>query len=229
LSESSKSKHRSVELRLLVVLGGISAVAIVGVLSILPYRLYERDIRHATVEAHRIASVLHVSLSEAIAEGEDTAQLLNRFQGIADLQIRLRRLEPSEAHPAQLDRRGTSTLDGTDLTYVAAPILDPEGRTWLAEMYFDLAAMKRESIRLIIDLVIAVALGSVAFAGVVYWLIHRGLVVPLRETTRELLAHDASCGSVSLPEFESREMIDLVDALEHACRPVERADSTKPH
>ena len=210
-------KSHSVEFRLLQVLAGISVIAILGVLAILPYRLYERDIRHATVEAHRIAGLLHVSLADALAEGEDTTALVNRFQGMPALSIRLRRLEPEERHPAAEERRGSSTLDDTDLTYVGAPILDNEGRTWLVEMYFDLSPMKRESVRLIIDLVLAVALGSLAFSAVVYWLVHRGLVVPLRRTTRELVAQ-ADCASIELPEFESLEMIELAGALQLACR-----------
>jgi hypothetical protein len=209
-------KH-SVEFRLLQVLAGISVVAILGVLAILPYRLYERDIRHATVEAHRIAGLLHISLADALAKGEDTTALVNRFQGMPSLSIRLRRLEPGERHPAADERRGSSTLDDTDLTYVAAPILDDEGRTWLAEMYFDLSPMKRESVRLIIDLVLAVALGSLAFSAVVYWLVHRGLVVPLRRTTRELIAQ-ADCATIELPAFESLEMSELAGALQRACR-----------
>ena len=44
-----------------------------GVLAILPYRLYARDVRHATVHAHRIASVVHTALSHAILEGEGWA------------------------------------------------------------------------------------------------------------------------------------------------------------
>jgi hypothetical protein len=210
-------KSHSVEFRLLQVLAAISVVAILGVLAILPYRLYERDIRHATVEAHRIAGLLHISLADALAKGEDTTALINRFQGMPALSIRLKRLEPEERHPAAEERRGSSTLDGTDLTYVAPPILDDEGRTWLAEMYFDLSPMKRESVRLIIDLVLAVALGSLAFSAVVYWLVHRALVVPLRRTTRELLAQE-DCANIELPKFESHEMIELASALERVCR-----------
>jgi len=206
-----------VEFRLLQVLAGISVVAILGVLAILPYRLYERDIRHATVEAHQMAGLLHVALADALARGEDTTALVNRFQGMTSLEIRLRPLAADEKHPSADLQRGSSTLVGTDLTYVAAPILDDEGRTWLAEMQFDLAPMKRESIRLIIDLVLAVAMGSIAFSAVVYWLVHRALVVPLRRATQELLAQ-AGCETVELPRFESREMIDLAEALDRACR-----------
>lgn len=211
------SRPRSVEFRLLQLLAGISVVAVLGMLAILPYRLYDRDIRRATVEAHRTAGLLHAALADALSRGEDTSSLVNRLQGTTSLAIRLRRLAPNEPHPAGDARRGSSTRDDTDLTYVAAPILDNEGRTWLAEMQFDLAPMKRESVRLIIDLVLAVALGSIAFSAVVYWLVHRALVVPLRKATLELRAQD-DCTAIRLPEFESREMVELADALEHACR-----------
>jgi hypothetical protein len=211
------SESRSVEFRLIQLLAGISAVAIVGVLSILPYRLYERDIRHATVEAHRLAGLLHVALADSLARGEDTSALVNRFQGNPALTIRLRPLAPDEQHPAAENGRGSSTRDDTDLRYVAPPILDNQGRTWLAEMQFDLSPMKRESIRLIIDLVIAVALGSIAFSAVVYWLVHTALVVPLRRTTKKLRSQ-ADCQDLELPHFESREMEDLSQAIQSACR-----------
>ncbi len=208
---------RSVEYRLIQVLAGISAVAILGVLAILPYRLYERDIRRATVEAHRIAGLLHVAIADALSNGEDTSRLVNRIQGSTALSIRLRPLAEGEVHPAADARRGSSQRDDTDLTWVAPPILDDRGRTWLAEMQFDLSPMKRESVRLIIDLVVAVALGSIAFSFVVYWLVHSALVLPLRRTTRQLLAQ-ADGDAAPLPAFRSREMEELSRALEAVCR-----------
>ena len=51
------SGSNSLERRLQIALAGIACVAVIGVMAILPYRLYERDIRHARVSAHRIASV----------------------------------------------------------------------------------------------------------------------------------------------------------------------------
>ena len=68
----------------------------------------------------------------------------------------------------------------------APPILDPDGGTWLATMRFDLSPMKRESIRLIIDLVLAVLIGSAAFSLVVYVLIRRMLLKPLHEVTHRV-------------------------------------------
>jgi hypothetical protein len=209
---------KSVETHLLVLLGVIALIAVLGVLAILPYRLYSRDIRHATVEAHRVASVLNVALADAIAHGEDASGLINRFQGIADLRISLRKLEGDESHPAAESRRGTSTLDGTELTYVGAPILDKDGSTWLAEMVFDLSPMKRESVRLIIDLVLAVSAGSLAFSVLVFWLVRQYLVVPLRRTTEVLKGYDGESGAVTMPEFGSSEMRDLARAVETACR-----------
>jgi hypothetical protein len=210
--------QRSVEIRLIQVLAVIAMMAIAGVLVLLPYRLYSRDIRHATVEAHRISNVLHAALSQAILAGEDTTSLVNRFQGIADLEIRLRALGSGEEHPAAVSGRGSSTLDGTDLTYVAPPILDREGRTWIAEMYFDLSPMKRESVQLIIDLVLAVVIGSMLFSVLVFWLVHVSLVVPLRHATEVIERHDPQTEIVQMPAFRSREMSELAGAVEAACR-----------
>ena len=216
------SEINSVETKLIRILAVIALVAVLGVLGILPYRLYARDIRGAEVQAHRIASVLHAALSERIAEGEDVSELVNRFQAIADLQIRLRQLGDGEVHPVVTSGRAWSELDGTDLTYTGVPILDRAGGIWLAEMNFDLSPMKRESVRLIVDLVGAVIAGSIAFSALVYWLVRRHLVEPLREATRALRAHKDACQSIELPAFASREMNDLARALESACR-VERA------
>jgi hypothetical protein len=46
-------------------------------------------------------------------------------------------------------------------------------------MEFDLAPLKRESVRLIIDLVLAVALGSLVFSAVVFVLVRQSVVLPL--------------------------------------------------
>jgi len=208
---------KSVESRLLRVLVAIALAAVVGVLLILPYRLYSRDIRNATVEAHRVASVLHVALAQALREGEDPSALINRFQGIADLGVHLRPLEPDEVHPAS-DGRGRSHLDGTDLTYTAPPLLDGRGRQWLAEMHFDLAPVKRESVRLIIDLVLAVVVGSALFSALIFWLVRTSLLGPLRRVTQAIADHDAANEIVVLPPSESRELAELSDAVTRACR-----------
>lgn len=208
----------SVEYRLLQILAGIALVAVLGVLAIVPYRLYSRDIRHAQVEAHRISAVTHTALSNAVEQGEDVSDLVNRLQGIADFSLRLRQLEAGEVHPAATSGRGTSELHGTDLTYVAAPILDKDGQTWLATMEFDLSPMKRESVRLIIDLVLAVVVGSAVFSLAVYLLIRRSLVVPLRAVTASIEKIERTKEPVHLPEFETRELAALAHAIERACR-----------
>ncbi|MBW2371702.1 MAG: hypothetical protein JRF70_04135 [Deltaproteobacteria bacterium] len=208
----------SVESRLIKILAGIAAVAVVGVLVLVPYRLYARDIRHAEVQAHRVASVAHTALSAAVARGEDVTDLANRFQGIADFEIRLRKQEAGELDPAATTGRGTSHLDGTDLTYTAAPIEDASGQVYLATMHFDLSPMKRESVRLIIDLILAVVLGSALFSAVVYVLIRRSLVEPLKEVTRTIEAIADSELPATMPEFETREMLALADAVTRACR-----------
>lgn len=208
----------SVEGHLLKILAGIAAVAVLGVLALVPYRLYSRDIRHAEVQAHRIAAVAHTAVSHAVLEGEDVADLANRLQGIADFEIRLRKLGAEEVHPAATSARGTSDLDGTDLTYVSAPIVDHDRNTYLASMHFDLSSMRRESIRLIIDLILAVVIGSAVFSGIVYLLIRRSLVQPLRDVTRTIEQIEAGSDPVHMPEFETREMSALAHAIERACR-----------
>ncbi len=207
----------SVETRLLQILAAIAAVAVFGVLALVPYRLYSRDIRHAQVQAHRVASVAHTAVSHAVLQGEDVADLANRLQGIADFEIRLRKLEPGELDPAA-GSRGSSRLDGTDLTYTSSPVLDAEGNAYLPTMHFDLSPMRRESVRLIIDLVLAVILASAVFSGVVYLLIRRSLVQPLRDVTRTIEQIEAGSGPVDLPQFETREMSALADAIQRACR-----------
>ena len=46
------------EFRLALTLGVIALVAVAGILAILPYRLYERDIRLASTHAHRMSAVV---------------------------------------------------------------------------------------------------------------------------------------------------------------------------
>lgn len=209
--------RRSLETRLLKVLLAIGVVAVLGVLAILPYRLYERDIRNATVDAHRLSSVVHTALSNALAQGEDPTDLINRLQGIADLDIRLVQLKSGESHPAAANGHGTSSVSGTVLTYVAPPIFDQQGGSWLAEMSFDLAPLKRDSVRLIIDLVLAVVLGSAIFSAVVFMLIRQSLVTPLRQLTHTIERRHPDHFEVEIPEFETSEMKDLADAVERAC------------
>ncbi|MCC6640323.1 MAG: hypothetical protein IT386_04055 [Deltaproteobacteria bacterium] len=206
----------SVQLRLIQLLAVIAAVAVAGVVVIVPYRLYQRDIRHAEVSAHRVASVVHVALGQALHDGKDVADLVNRLQGIADLEIRLHKLAPDETHPAATSGRGSSELDGTDLDFTAPPILARDGSTWLATMHFDLSPMKRESVRLIIDLMIAVLLGSLVFSCAVFFLIRRLMIEPLREVTRrvERFADGQPIGERS--EYDTEELEALADALERA-------------
>jgi len=210
------SNRPSVQLRLTQLLAAIAAIAVAGVVAIVPYRLYQRDIRNAEVSAHRLASVVHVSLGQALHNGEDMTDLVNRLQGIADLEIRLRRLEANEAHPAATSGRGSSELHGTDLDYTSPPILGRDGGAWLATMHFDLSSMKRESVRLIVDLMIAVIVGSLVFSLAVFFLIRRLLIEPLHEVTKrvEQFADGQPVGAV--PDYETRELESLAAALERA-------------
>ena len=217
----SSSARPSAERRLLWFLAGIAAVAILGVLAIVPYRLWERDVRLAEVTAHRIGSILHVALAHDLRHAsdlEDVFDLANRLQGIADLQISLRKLQATELHPAGAGGRGSSERHDTDLLYTAPPILDRNGETWLATMRFDLSPMKRDSIRLIIDLVLAVLIGSAAFSLVVFVLIRRMLLQPLHEVTHRVEAFADGREPGPLPEFETRELAVLMDALDRARR-----------
>lgn len=205
----------SLERRLLLTLAVIACVAALGVVAILPYRLYQRDVRHAKVQAHRVSSVAHAALSSTLRQGGEVDDLVNRLQGIGEFEVSLTRVEadPADAAPA----RGSSDLDGTTLTYTAAPIRGPEGERWLATMTFDLAPMKRESVRLIIDLVLAVLLGSAVFSAVVYGLVRASLLAPLHDLTRRVGELDESDAEIELPEFRTAEMTALASAIERAC------------
>jgi hypothetical protein len=209
--------RRSIESHLLKTLAAIAVVAVVGVLAILPYRLYDRDIRHAKVQAHRLSSVVQTALAHAVVSGEDPTDLINRLQGLADVDIQLARLDSKQIHPAATSGHGKSELSGTRLTYIAPPILGRGGEVWLAEMEFDLSPMKRESVRLIIDLVIAVVLGSLVFSFVVFLLVRQSVVVPLREFVETIDRRHPNHPDVAAPEFETLEMRQLVDAVERAC------------
>jgi hypothetical protein len=220
------SQAASIERRLIGTLLVIAGIAIGGVLAILPYRLYSRDIQQATTNAHRLSSVVHVALSHAMLRNDfdqseaSLTDLVNRLQGIGDVDIRLRRLEPGEIHPATASGKGSSTRRDTELVYVAPPITDRHGKSWLATMEFDLSPMKSRSIRLITDLVLAVAIGSVVFSVVIFMMIRRSLFQPIQAVTKRVSEFsDAQSRSedVKMPEFESAEMRALAMAVERAC------------
>lgn len=205
----------SAERRLILVLAGIAGVAILGVLAILPYRLYTRDIRNAEVHAHRISSVAQTALIETLREGRDAADLINRFKSIADFDIQLVRVENAKKG---MGSPADSVLDGTILVYTSASIADDEGWPWQVRTTFDLAAMKRESVRLIIDLVVVVVLGSAVFSAVVFLLVRHAIFIPLRRMTESVKQLSSSEEAPTLPAFHSREMVDLAGAVELACR-----------
>jgi methyl-accepting chemotaxis protein len=214
----------SVERRLIQTLLLIAGIAIGGVLAILPYRLYSRDIQQATTDAHRLSSVVHVALSHALLREEldqtSLTDLVNRMQGMGNVEVRLRSLAPGELHPAATSGKGSSTRRDTELVYVAPPITDRLGKTWLATMEFDLSPMKRRSIHLITDLVLAVAIGSLAFSCVIFLLIRRALLQPIQSVTERIaeIAEAPDIGqSIKMPEFESAEMNALAREVERAC------------
>lgn len=213
------SKPQSVEGQLLALLALIAALAVLGMLAIVPYRLYTRDVRLAETEAHRIGSLLHVALANELAHKTDPvemADLVNRFQGIADMKIALRQLLPGEASPGDPSGAGSSTRDDTRLTYTAPPILDEDGHTWIATMDFDLAPMKRDSLRLIFDLALAVLIGSALFSVAVFVLVRNSIVAPLREVTKQVERFADGASLDPLPQYDSREMSSLLDALGRA-------------
>ena len=218
------SQAPSVERRLIATLMVIAGVAIGGVLAILPYRLYSRDIQQATADAHRLSSVVHVALSHALLQEEldqaSLTDLVNRLQGMGNVNVRLTSLQPGELHPAATTGKGSSTRRDTELVYVAPPIKDRRGITWLATMEFYLSPMKRRSIRLITDLVLAVAIGSVVFSGVIFVLIRRTLLLPIKSVTQrigDIADGDDVAGNAQMPEFASAEMKALAGEVERAC------------
>ncbi len=214
----SMAELPSLESRLVWALGAIAAVAIVGVLAILPYRMYERDIRHARVEAHRLGSVINAALSEAVGRGDDVGGLVNRLQSVGGFEISLRQLQTGEEVPADRRRGALTRLLGTDFSYVAPAVIAPDGKTWLAEMRFDLANVRRDSIRIILDLAMAVVLGSLVFSAVIYLLIRRGLLVPLRAVTDRIAGLEGGESDIAMPRFHTREIRDLAETAERACR-----------
>lgn len=218
------NEQPSIERRLVKTLLAIACVAVAGVLAILPYRLYSRDIQQATTDAHRLSSLVHTSLSHALTQDRRSeatlTDLVNRLQGMGDVQVRMRRLEEGEMHPVATSGKGSSVRRDTELTYVAPPIIDREGATWIATMEFDLTPMKRRSIGLITDLVLAVVLGSLFFSGLIFVLVRRALLLPIRSVTEcigEFASNAESGDTISMPEFSSAEMNALAREVERAC------------
>jgi methyl-accepting chemotaxis protein len=144
----------------------------------------------------------------------DAAGLVRRIQGVGDMRIALARLEAGEMPAGALAGRGSSVLDDTDLRYVSSPVLDVRGDPWVAEMHFDLSAMKRESVRLIVDVLVAVAVGALVFSVVIYVLFRNAFVRPLRELTRRVERMAAGERDVPMPTFESRELTELAAAAQ---------------
>jgi methyl-accepting chemotaxis protein len=207
-----------IEFRLILTLVVIALVAVAGVLVLVPYRLYERDIRNAAEHAHQVSAVVQAALSCPLDGGADAGTLIQRIQGVGDVRIALSRVEAGELPAGAMVGRGSSVLDDTDLRYVSSPVLDAQGRPWVAEMHFDLSPMKRESVRLIVDLVVAVAVGALVFSLVIFVLFRRAFVLPLRELTRRVERRAAGDPEATWPRFESREMNELAAAIDRLQR-----------
>ncbi len=196
----------SFERRLWIALGVIAAMAIGGTLAILPYRLYERDIRNAQLYAHRTSGLIHAAIGQALADGADVEALLERLRSISEAGIRLEPLPPTEARPSEGWGRGRSDVEGTTLTYVAPPLRDTEGRLWRLETRNDLTSLRRDSVRLIIDLLIAVGVGAAVFSLAIFVLVRGGLLRPMRHITDELERVAMHGGDPDLPPASSREL-----------------------
>lgn len=202
------------QFRLGLLLGVIGLIAVGGILAILPYRLYERDIRIAAEQAHRISSVVQAALAERLATGRDARELVSRMQGAGGMGIALSRLEAGEPSQGAVAGRGSSVLDDTDLRYVSAPVPGADGRAWIAELRFDLSPMKRESLRLVLDVVLAVGFGATLFAALVFAFVRRAFVLPLRRLAAAAERLAAGSADGALPDFESPEMARIAGALE---------------
>jgi methyl-accepting chemotaxis protein len=78
--------------------------------------------------------------------------------------------------------------------------------------------MKRDSIRLITDLVLVTALGSLGFSIAIFWLIRNSLVQPLHRVTRRIARFEETGEAIEMPEFRTAEMRKLSQAIERACQ-----------
>jgi methyl-accepting chemotaxis protein len=170
--------------------------------------------RRESRPAGGISSVVHSARSCPLTAGIDATDLVNRLQGTADLEIRLAKLANPEEHPLHLSGAGSSVRSGTDLRYVAPPVLDQRGGSWLAELRFDLSNMKRDSVRLIIDLVVAIVIGATVFSLVIFVLFRRALLVPLHELAQSIDRMASGDADAAMPRFESREMTELAASIE---------------
>lgn len=209
----------SFERRLLLALGVIAVIAIGGTLAILPYRLYERDIRNAQLHAHRTSGLVHAAVGAALEEGHDVEPLLERLRSISDAGIRLEVMPAGTAPPSKGWGRGHSDIDGTTLTYVAPPLRGSDGQLWQLAMQHDIAILKRDSVRLIIDLLLSVGVGAVAFSIAIFILVRAGLLRPMRHITDELERVAAQGGDPDLPPASSREVAAFRKAASRLSHP----------
>jgi methyl-accepting chemotaxis protein len=190
---------------------------VAGVLAILPYRLYERDIRLAADHAHRMSAVVEAALVCPLREGT-AADLVQRLRQSGQMDLALSRIEAGELQETVIAGRGSSVLDDTELHYVSAPIHGASGEPYVAQLRFDLSAMKRESLRLIADVVIAVTIGALAFSIAIFMLFRGALVQPLRELTRRVERIAGGESGVELPLAQGRELGELSAAIERLRR-----------
>lgn len=213
------SELPSFEQRLLLALGTIAAIAIVGTLAILPYRLYERDIRNATLNAHRSSGLVQAAVAATLEQGRDVEGLLERLRAISGTGIRLESLPEGATPPAKGWGRGRSDVDGTTLTYQGPPLRRADGGLVRLEMQHDLSGLKRDSVRLIIDLLLAVGVAAAAFSAAIFVLVRAGLLRPMRRIAEELERVAAQGGDPDLPPASSREVAAFREAAGRLSHP----------
>ncbi|MDH3685015.1 MAG: hypothetical protein OEP95_02260 [Myxococcales bacterium] len=209
----------SFEKQLLLALLVIAAIALAGTLAILPYRLYERDIRNAQLDAHRTSGLVQAAVGLALTQGEDVEGLLERLRSISNWGIRLEGLPSETPPPSEGWGRGRSEIDGTILTYVAPPVRDAAGGLWRLEMQHDIANLKRDSVRLIVDLLIAGGIGAAGFSIAIFLLVRGGLLRPMRHITDELERAAEDGGDPNLPPASSRELAAFREAAHRLAHP----------
>jgi len=78
--------------------------------------------------------------------------------------------------------------------------------------------VRRDSVGIIIDLVIAVVLGSAVFSTGIFLLVRRGLLEPLREVTRQVARIPQGGDAEELPRYASRELRDLAETVNRVYR-----------
>ena len=86
-------------------------------------------------------------------------------------------------------------------------------------MQHDIANLKRDSVRLIIDLLIAGGIGAAGFSFAIFLLVRGGLLRPMRHITDELERAAEDGGDPDLPPASSRELEAFREAANRLAHP----------